>query len=136
MFGSILRKLRIEKNMTQAELAKLLNISPSTIGMYEQGRRDPDTSTVKFLAEFFNVSTDFLLGNTDSREPDNNSKSTSINKDAASDSDKNSNPHVERMWTTINRASQYLPPDDLDEVADIIEDLFKRKFERINKENK
>jgi transcriptional regulator with XRE-family HTH domain len=139
MFGSILKKLRIEKSMTQSELAKLLNISPSTIGMYEQGRRDPDTSTVKFLAEFFNVSTDFLLGNSDSTESKQQSKNTSSNGndiDSLSDPAKNNNPSANRMWTTINRASKLLPEDDLDEVADIIEDLFRRKFERMNKEKK
>lgn len=40
-----LKKLREEKRMTQAELSKALEISPSAIGMYEQGRRVPDVST-------------------------------------------------------------------------------------------
>ena len=42
-----LKKLREEKRMTQAELSKALEISPSAIGMYEQGRRVPDVSTLK-----------------------------------------------------------------------------------------
>lgn len=48
--------------MTQADLAKLLGIAASTIGMYEQGRRNPDTKTLTLLAEFFDVSVDYLLG--------------------------------------------------------------------------
>lgn len=64
MFGERLKSLRKEKNMLQKDLADLLKISPSTIGMYEQGRRDPDTETIKFLADYFNVSTDYLLGKT------------------------------------------------------------------------
>lgn len=69
MFGKRLKLLRSEKKMTQQQLADLLKVSPSTVGMYEQGRRDPDTETVKFLADFFNVSLDYLLGRTDIRNP-------------------------------------------------------------------
>lgn len=61
-----IKELRKEKQITQAELAKALNISPSTIGMYEQGRREPDYKTLERIADFFRVSTDFLLGRKDS----------------------------------------------------------------------
>ena len=69
MFGDRLKILRNEKGMTQSDLAKLLDISPSTIGMYEQGRRDPDTKTLKFLAEYFDVSIDYLLGRVNVKNP-------------------------------------------------------------------
>ncbi|PHJ38058.1 hypothetical protein P378_12000 [Desulforamulus profundi] len=65
MFGKRIKELRVQHNMTQSDLARLLKVSPSTIGMYEQGRRDPDTDTINFLADFFNVSADYLLGRTD-----------------------------------------------------------------------
>lgn len=68
MFGDRLRLLRTEKKLTQLDLANLLKVSPSTIGMYEQCRRDPDSSTVSYLAEYFDVSVDYLLGNTEIRE--------------------------------------------------------------------
>jgi len=61
LFGDRLKLLRNEKNITQAELAKLLDVSPSTIGMYEQDRRDPDTKTLTFLVKYFNTSVDYLL---------------------------------------------------------------------------
>ena len=69
LFGDRLKVLRNEKNMTQSELAKLLEVSASTIGMYEQGRRDPDTKTLTFLAEYFGVSIDYLLGRIDIKNP-------------------------------------------------------------------
>lgn len=69
LFGDRLKILRNEKGMTQSDLAKLLDISPSTIGMYEQGRRDPDTKTLKFLAEYFDVSIDYLLGRVNVKNP-------------------------------------------------------------------
>lgn len=68
MFGERLKELRIGKNMLQKELADLLKVSPSTIGMYERGQRDPDTDTLRFLAEYFDVSIDYLLGRTDERK--------------------------------------------------------------------
>lgn len=58
----ILKRLREQKKMTQAELGKILKISPSAIGMYEHGRREPDIPTLKKMASFFNVSIDYLLG--------------------------------------------------------------------------
>ena len=67
-FGRKLKLLREEKRMLQSELAGLLNLAPSSISMYEQDERDPDTSTVKKIAEIFNVSTDYLLGLTDEKE--------------------------------------------------------------------
>ncbi len=62
MFGNRLKSLRIEKSLIQKELADLLKVSPSTIGMYERNQRDPDTDTIRFLADYFNVSSDYLLG--------------------------------------------------------------------------
>lgn len=59
----LLKKLREEKGLTQSELGKELGISPSTIGMYEQGRRVPDVQILKKMSAFFNVSIDYLLEN-------------------------------------------------------------------------
>lgn len=58
-----LKKLRENRGMTQAELGKALDISPSAIGMYEQGRRIPDISTLKKISSFFSVSVDYLIEN-------------------------------------------------------------------------
>lgn len=69
MFGKRLRELREERDMTQRQLADVINLSPSTIGMYESGRRDPDSATLRRIAEYFGVSTDYLLGRTDERRP-------------------------------------------------------------------
>ena len=50
MFGQNLKKLRTSKNLSQSKLSKILGISSSTIGMYEQGRRFPDqTILVKIV---------------------------------------------------------------------------------------
>ncbi len=61
-FNKVLRALRTSKNMTQDELAKILRISRSTVGMYEKGDREPDYETLEAIADYFNVSIDYLLG--------------------------------------------------------------------------
>ena len=61
MLGARIAALRRQAGMNQGELAKKLGISPSTVGMYEQGRREPSAEMLVRLAEAFSVSTDFLL---------------------------------------------------------------------------
>lgn len=60
-FGDNLRTLIEERNLTQKELAKQLNIAPSTMGSYVQNTREPDFNTLKLLAKYFDVTTDYLL---------------------------------------------------------------------------
>lgn len=68
MINERLKKLRKEKNLLQKDVAKYLNISTSAYGYYEQGKRDPDTETIKKLADFFDISADYLLGRTDNKK--------------------------------------------------------------------
>lgn len=68
MIGHQIATLRGKKGMRQAELAALLNISPSTVGMYEQGRRSPSLSMVVRMAQAFGVTVDYLLTGKDSTD--------------------------------------------------------------------
>lgn len=63
-FNNILKSLRTSRDLTQDELAKILKISRSTIGMYEKGAREPDFETLELIADYFNVDIDYLLGRT------------------------------------------------------------------------
>lgn len=69
MLKERLKELRSEKQITQRELANLLRLSPSTIAMYETGQRMPDPEILQRIADFFGVSTDYLLGRTDIPNP-------------------------------------------------------------------
>jgi len=60
-FSEILRSLIEEHDMTQKEMARQLNIAPSTLGSYVQGTREPDFSILKLIADYFGVITDYLL---------------------------------------------------------------------------
>ena len=62
VFGSKLKSLRLRAGLTQAQLAGRLNISASTVGMYEQGRREPDNDTLSKLCLALRTSVDYLLG--------------------------------------------------------------------------
>ena len=57
-----LKQIRKTKNMTQAEVAKFLNITPQAYANYERGERTPDISSYKILASLFGVSIEVLLG--------------------------------------------------------------------------
>lgn len=60
-----LRLLRNQKGMSQQKLADLLNLSQQSIYKYENNLAEPDIQTLKELSEIFNVSIDYIVGNTD-----------------------------------------------------------------------
>ena len=64
-FGEILKNLRIERGLTQVQLANILCLDKSTIAKYETDRIEPSVSMIKELAKFFQVTTDYLLGLTE-----------------------------------------------------------------------
>lgn len=61
-FGDMLSELRHARNLTQAELALEIYVTPGTISNYESNVHYPDVEKLKQLADFFNVTTDYLLG--------------------------------------------------------------------------
>lgn len=63
--GKRIKMLREDERLNQKELAKALNISNTTLSQYETGQRTPSDDIKIKLANFFNVSTDYLLGRTD-----------------------------------------------------------------------
>lgn len=65
-----LKLLREEKKLTQGDIAKILNITTAAYSYYENEKRDMTPDTILKLADYFNVSTDFLLGKSDIRKPD------------------------------------------------------------------
>lgn len=66
--GKRIKNLREEKNLTQKDLAKKLNIANSTLSQYETGQRVPSDEVKIKIAEFFQVTLDYLFGVTDNKE--------------------------------------------------------------------
>ena len=62
MFSKILRALRQRNKITQADLANVLGITQQAVARWESNKSTPDIDTLKQLSTYFNVSTDYLLG--------------------------------------------------------------------------
>jgi transcriptional regulator with XRE-family HTH domain len=69
VIGKRLRALREEKGLKQIDIAKMLGVSRTTYTQYETEKSEPDLATVAKLAEFFDTTTDYLLGNSDDPHP-------------------------------------------------------------------
>lgn len=61
-FGERLRDLRQEKNIGQVELAAKIGVSKGIISLWEQGKREPTLSSLVAIADYFNVTIDYLIG--------------------------------------------------------------------------
>lgn len=70
MFSERLKNLRKAKKLSQYELAERLGFSRGKLANYEQGTREPDFVTLEIIANFFDVSTDYLLGVTSGQSQD------------------------------------------------------------------
>lgn len=69
-FGKVLRRLRKQDGLTQSDLGKALGISYSTVSMYERGEREPDFEMLEIIADYFNVSMDYLHDKETEKSPD------------------------------------------------------------------
>lgn len=58
-----IKELRNQSNLSLRDLAQKLNISYSSLGKYERGEQQPNIETILNIAEYFNVTVDYLLGN-------------------------------------------------------------------------
>ena len=63
--GNRLKELRIKKGVTQKELAEMLSLTPKAVSFYELGQRQIPNDTLAFLADYFGVTVDYLLGRSD-----------------------------------------------------------------------
>jgi len=90
--GKIIKELRKENNMTQEDLAEKLGITRGAIGLYERGERKVNYETVNRLADIFGVSSDYLLGRIDKKNP------VRTISEAISD-----NPELYNFWKELSK---------------------------------
>ena len=69
MFPDRLKEQRKKRRITQKELSIKLNVAQGTVAMWETGKREPDFATTQKLADFFGVSTDYLIGKENEETP-------------------------------------------------------------------
>lgn len=74
MYYPRLRDLREDKDLTQEELVKILSMHKTTYTNYEQGKREIPFNLAIRLAEFYNVSLDYIAGLTNDPTPLNQEK--------------------------------------------------------------
>ncbi len=73
---SHIRELRTKNRMSQSQLAKVVNVHQTAVSQWENGLTNPDISSAKLLAEYFNVTTDYILGLTEVAAPPGTSRKT------------------------------------------------------------
>ena len=88
MFGSKVKELRLKKQITQEQLANALSVSKSAVGMWESGKREPDLETVLKVADFFEVSVEYLVGR-ETQQINNNGLIMNGNNSSFSDNNVN-----------------------------------------------
>jgi transcriptional regulator with XRE-family HTH domain len=69
LFGKILKKLRDDAGISQQRLADIVGLTQQAVAKWESSKAEPDLATVAKLAEYFQVSTDYILGKTNIRAP-------------------------------------------------------------------
>lgn len=67
-FAQVFKDLRTKSKLTQQEMADKLNISRSSVGMYESGEREPSFELLEQIADYFNVDMNYLLGKSELSE--------------------------------------------------------------------
>lgn len=67
-FPNVFKALRAKSGLTQQQMADKLGLSRSTIGMYENGEREPSFEILEHIADMFNVDMNYLIGRKDSTE--------------------------------------------------------------------
>jgi len=110
MFSEILKKLRKERGVSQSSLAEYLQMSQQAIGSWETNRATPDLDTLVQLADYFNVSTDYLLGN-DKTNSETNAIAAAISN----------NQNLKNLFQIANIST----PNNINAVTNLLHDLNK-----------
>lgn len=115
MFSYRLKELRNKKSgLTQAKLAEVMNVSQQAVGLWERGKNMPSHELVAKLANFFNVSVDYLLGRTD--EPQGTGFQKGLLGDINGDSQKDEKTANTGGSTILMRAQSELSPEELAQI--------------------
>lgn len=116
MFKKRLVKLRTDKGLSQYDLARELGLSRGQISNYELGTRHPDYETLAKIAAYFEVSTDYLLGNDTAHQH--------INDDVALEylDELHKRPEMKTLFKVSRKATK----EDIETTITIIEALKKK----------
>ena len=114
-FANVFKDLRVKSGLTQQEMADCLKISRSSIGMYENGEREPRFELLEAIADYFNVDMNYLLGKKELSE--NIPQGYYLNEDAKSMAQfLYENP----AYKVLFDASRKVKPEDIQFVKEMI----------------
>lgn len=111
MLSQRLKSARSRLKLTQAEFAKKIDVARTTYAMYEQGHREPDYETLQRIADFYNVTIDYLLGRSDNPNMSEEVEFQSFKNDPdlerwyrkLPESDEDDVRKLRQMWEIIRR---------------------------------
>lgn len=126
MFSSRIKALRKEKKKTQNDLATYLNVRRSTYGEYERGIITPPYDKIKAIADYFEVSVEYLMGNTDSKEFQGESIDVSETLNAMVDELEDENSHININGHKLNKASRELLILSLENAIKLVDVMMKK----------
>lgn len=115
MIANRIKELRKEKKLSQRELSEKLSVSQQTVGSWETGRSEPNAEMITKLAHFFEVSTDYLLGNNEK-----NHKSP----DWATEADRIDLDKLLQSNTPMGYGEMSMSPEDREKVRNVIEGIY------------
>lgn len=114
--------LRKKKKISQTELAEILGVARSTVGMWETGVREPDLATFQRLADLYNESLDFIMGRiNDQSSPDKLRKPPDLKVadeiffDGYLEASEEEKEQLRRYWYEQVKKMKEGPPEDEDE---------------------
>lgn len=114
-----LKKIRQSKGLAQKEVAAYLGVTQTAVSDWERGEREPDFKTILKLANFFNVSVDYLLGRDNSQH---------VNDDEALDylDELHKRPEMKTLFEVSRKATK----EDVETAITLIEALKRKQEER------
>lgn len=116
-FGDRLKELRLEKELTQPAFGRIFNVEKGTVSNWENENRFPDKNTLKALADYFDVSLDYLLGRSNIRKP--------LDKIPAEENKKQKHsPEVETIAAHLEEKNKEITPRKMKLLKRYIDDLF------------
>lgn len=122
--------LRREAGMNQLDLAETLGLSQQAISKYENGKAEPDSATLKKLSSLFNVSVDYIIGNSDKRDH------SDLTKKDEKDISRTLDTLMEQIDNNENTPLNYNGDDVDPEDIELLKDALGIALKRIKKKNK
>ncbi|MBM7624752.1 helix-turn-helix domain-containing protein [Sporohalobacter salinus] len=133
-FKDRFKKLRKENSLTQKELGEKIGISEQAVSNYERGNRNPDHSMLTKIANFFDCSIDYLLGQVDQRNPNTENKKANKIKQALEDDE-----DLQEFWEQLStredlklmfKQTKDLSPESIHRIIEIVKIIEDEERER------